>query len=72
MVFQCPIEAIELADGFARIADNHEAALPFMALGAIPNANNAGFPVDPPPMNAPLRVPAAVPGAATRRRSSGT
>jgi 2-furoyl-CoA dehydrogenase large subunit len=52
MVFQCPIEAIELADGFARIRDNPEAALPFMALGAIPNANNAGFPVDPPPMNA--------------------
>ena len=52
MVFQCPKEAIELADGFARIADNPEAALPFMALGAIPNANNAGFPVDPPPMNA--------------------
>ena len=51
MVFQCPVEAIELADGFARIADNPEAALPFMALGAIPNANNAGFPVDP-PMNA--------------------
>jgi CO/xanthine dehydrogenase Mo-binding subunit len=63
MVFQCPIEAIELADGFARIADNPEAALPFMALGAIPNANNAGFPVDPPPMNArfvyrpPFEVP---------------
>ena len=63
MVFQCPKEAIELADGFARIADNHEAALPFMALGAIPNANNAGFPVDPPPMNArfvyrpPFEVP---------------
>ena len=52
MVFQCPVEAIELADGFARIAENPEAALPFMALGAIPNANNAGFPVDPPPMNA--------------------
>ena len=52
MVFQCPKEAIELADGFARIADNPEAALPFMALGAIPNANNAGFPIDPPPMNA--------------------
>ena len=52
MVFQCPLEAIELADGFARIKDNPEAALPFMALGAIPNANNAGFPVDPPPMNA--------------------
>ena len=52
MVFQCPLEAIELADGFARIKDNHEAALPFMALGAIPNANNAGFPIDPPPMNA--------------------
>ncbi len=63
MVFQCPVEAIELADGFARIADNPEAALPFMALGAIPNANNAGFPVDPPPMNArfvyrpPFEVP---------------
>jgi 2-furoyl-CoA dehydrogenase large subunit len=28
-----------------------EAALPFMALGAIPNANNAGFPEDPPTMN---------------------
>jgi CO/xanthine dehydrogenase Mo-binding subunit len=52
MVFQCPVEAIELADGFARIKDNPEAALPFMALGAIPNANNAGFPVDPPQMNA--------------------
>ena len=51
MVFQCPEEAIELADGFARIKDNPEAALPFMALGAIPNANNAGFPEDPPTMN---------------------
>jgi 2-furoyl-CoA dehydrogenase large subunit len=63
MVFQCPKEAIELADGFARIADNPEAALPFMARGAIPNANNAGFPIDPPPMNArfvyrpPFEVP---------------
>jgi 2-furoyl-CoA dehydrogenase large subunit len=51
MVFQCPEDAIELADGFARIKDNPEAALPFMALGAIPNANNAGFPEDPPTMN---------------------
>jgi 2-furoyl-CoA dehydrogenase large subunit len=64
MVFQCPEEAIELADGFARIKDGPpEAALPFMALGAIPNANNAGFPEDPPPMNArfvyrpPFQVP---------------
>jgi 2-furoyl-CoA dehydrogenase large subunit len=37
---------IELADGFARIRDNPEAALPFMALGAIINVNNAGFPDD--------------------------
>lgn len=51
MVFQCPEDAIELADGFARIAGNPEAALPFMALGAIPNMNNAGFPEDPPTMN---------------------
>jgi 2-furoyl-CoA dehydrogenase large subunit len=47
MVFQCPPEAIELADGFARIKDGPpEAALPFLALGAIVNANNAGFPED--------------------------
>ncbi|MGI8973065.1 MAG: xanthine dehydrogenase family protein molybdopterin-binding subunit [Gaiella sp.] len=51
MVFQCPKEAIELAEGFARIKESPEAALPFMALGAIPNANNAGFPDDPPTMN---------------------
>ncbi len=63
MVFQCPEEAIELADGFARIKGNPEAALPFMALGAIPNANNAGFPEDPPTMNCrfvyrpPFQVP---------------
>ena len=38
---------IELADGFARIKDGPpEAALPFMALGAIVNANNAFLPPD--------------------------
>src|SRR6476661_7047889 len=52
MVLQCSVDDIELADGFARMKENHEAALPFMALGAIPNMNNAGFPIDPPPMNA--------------------
>src|SRR5205807_2987167 len=35
---------IELAEGQARIKGNPEAALPFMALGAIINANNAGLP----------------------------
>jgi 2-furoyl-CoA dehydrogenase large subunit len=44
-------DEIELVDGFARRKDMPEAALPFMALGAIPNANNAGFPEDPPTMN---------------------
>ena len=40
-------EAIELAEGFARIKDGPpEAALPFMALGAIVNANNAFLPPD--------------------------
>src|SRR5215210_7849238 len=39
-----PAEEIELADGFARIKGNPEAALPFMACGAIINANNAGLP----------------------------
>ena len=44
-VLQAPAEAIELADGFARIKDGpEEAALPFMALGAIVNANNAFLP----------------------------
>jgi 2-furoyl-CoA dehydrogenase large subunit len=52
MVFQCSADDIELVDGFARMKGNPEAALPFMALGAIPNMNNAGFPIDPPPMNA--------------------
>ena len=64
MVFQCPPEAIELADGFARIKGGPpEAALPFLALGAIVNANNAGFPEDPPTLNCryvyrpPFQVP---------------
>jgi 2-furoyl-CoA dehydrogenase large subunit len=37
-------EEIVLEDGMARRADDPEAALPFMALGAIINANNAGLP----------------------------
>src|SRR5207342_340156 len=37
---------IELAGGFARLRENHEVALPFMALGAIVNVNNAGLPED--------------------------
>jgi CO/xanthine dehydrogenase Mo-binding subunit len=36
--------AIVLEGGFAKRADNPEAALPFMACGAIVNANNAGLP----------------------------
>ena len=39
-----PKEEIELEGGFARIRGNPEAALPFMACGAIINANNAGLP----------------------------
>src|SRR5438445_5122008 len=41
-----PVEALELAEGSVRIKDNPEAALPFMACGAIVNANNAGLPED--------------------------
>jgi 2-furoyl-CoA dehydrogenase large subunit len=41
-----PPEALELADGGVRIKDNPEAFLPFMACGAIINANNAGLPED--------------------------
>ncbi len=37
-------DEIELAEGFARLRANPEAALPFMACGAIINANNAGLP----------------------------
>jgi CO/xanthine dehydrogenase Mo-binding subunit len=52
MVFGCSPDDIELAEGHARIKGNPEAALPFMAMGAIVNAGNAGFPEDPPPLNA--------------------
>jgi 2-furoyl-CoA dehydrogenase large subunit len=46
-VLQAPEEAIELSEGFARVKDGPpEAALPFMALGAIVNANNAFLPPD--------------------------
>ncbi len=41
-----PAEALELAEGGVRIKDNPEAFLPFMACGAIINANNAGLPED--------------------------
>jgi CO/xanthine dehydrogenase Mo-binding subunit len=41
-----PVEALELAEGTVRIKDNPDAALPFMACGAIINANNAGLPED--------------------------
>lgn len=37
-------DEIVLADGFAKRRDNAEAALPFMAVGAIVNANNAVLP----------------------------
>ncbi|HEY7398021.1 MAG TPA: molybdopterin cofactor-binding domain-containing protein, partial [Gaiellaceae bacterium] len=41
-----PPEALELADGGIRIKESPEAFLPFMACGAIINANNAGLPED--------------------------
>ena len=41
-----PEDALELAEGTVRIKDNPDAALPFMACGAIINANNAGLPED--------------------------
>ncbi len=41
-----PEEALELAEGGVRIKENPEASLPFMACGAIINANNAGLPED--------------------------
>lgn len=37
-------DAIVLDGGFAKLRENPEAALPFMACGAIINANNAGLP----------------------------
>ena len=37
---------IVLEGGFAKLRDNPEAALPFMAVGAIVNANNAVLPLD--------------------------
>jgi 2-furoyl-CoA dehydrogenase large subunit len=46
VVLGCTPDDIELAEGMARMKANPEAALPFMALGAILNANNAGLPED--------------------------
>src|SRR6201987_5392101 len=45
--FGCaPAEALELADGGVRIKETPDPFLPFMACGAIVNANNAGLPED--------------------------
>src|SRR3989442_13534273 len=41
-----PPEALELAEGGVRIKESPDAFLPFMACGAIINANNAGLPED--------------------------
>jgi CO/xanthine dehydrogenase Mo-binding subunit len=41
-----PPEDIVLEGGFAKMQDNPEAALPFMACGAIVNANNAVLPME--------------------------
>src|SRR6059058_70726 len=46
VVLGCEPGDIELGGSFARMKSNPEAALPFMALGAIINANNAGLPED--------------------------
>jgi 2-furoyl-CoA dehydrogenase large subunit len=46
VILGCPEEELELAEGFVRMKANPEAALPFMACGAIINANNAGLPDD--------------------------
>ncbi len=46
VVLGCAPDDIELHEGMARMKANHEAALPYMALGAILNANNAGLPED--------------------------
>src|SRR5215204_5172457 len=46
VILGAPEEALELAEGTVRIQGTPEAALPFMACGAIINANNAGLPED--------------------------
>src|SRR5262249_54170765 len=45
-VFGATPEDIELVEGQARLAANPEAAIPFMGIGAIVNANNAILPED--------------------------
>ncbi len=46
VILGCSPDDIELAEGQARMKGNPEASLPFLALGAIINANNAGLPED--------------------------
>jgi CO/xanthine dehydrogenase Mo-binding subunit len=45
-VFGIDPDDVELAEGQARIKANPEAAIPFMGIGAIVNANNAILPMD--------------------------
>ncbi len=45
-VFGAGVDDIELAEGQARLKANAEAAIPFMGIGAIVNANNAILPED--------------------------
>ncbi len=45
-VFGATPDDIELAEGMARLKANPEAAIPFMGIGAIVNANNAILPED--------------------------
>ena len=63
MVFQCPIEAIELADGFARIAENPEAALPVHGARGDSEREQRRLPGRPAADERALRLPAGVPGA---------
>ena len=60
MVFQCPEEAIELADGFARIKDNPEAALAVHGARCDPERQQRRVPRGSADDELPLRLPAAV------------
>ena len=68
-VLQAPEGDARLVDGFARVKDGQpEAALPFMALGAIVNANNAFLPPDFNPTLNHRFVYAPTSASSTRRR----
>ncbi len=65
-------DEVELGGGFVKRKDNPEAALPFMACGAIVNANNAVLPMELRDLTLNCRYVYVPPHQRARTRSAST